>query len=124
LSSCLAGAEKITMNKTDLIRTHLQQRWIFIEDTGSEFVYSSDPSVYSNVAGRGGVEGRMEMEFRPDGTCTISGAGPNDRPQESGCKWELEENEKHVIKIDFIPKSTVKLEIASIDPSRLLIKKR
>jgi hypothetical protein len=111
------------MSNTDVARDYLQKRWICTEETDSELVYRPATSVPSQPIGRGGLEGRMQMEFRPDGTCTVSGVGPDDRPQKSECKWELEGNERLLLKIELGPKSIFALIITSVEPDYLLIKK-
>jgi hypothetical protein len=54
------------------------------EDTASERVFH--PVTYKFPRSRG----RIGYEFKSNGECTITGFGPTDRSQKSGCKCELD----------------------------------
>lgn len=96
------------MNESDLISKYLNQHWIHSheEDTASETVFR--PATYKFPRSRG----RVGYEFKPNGKCTVTGFGPDDRSQKRDSKWEL--------KITDPKEITVTLESGEIRVLRLI----
>lgn len=66
--------------------------------------------------------GRRSFELRPDGRLVEGGIGPTDRPLETHGSWELENNDRLVLRpAPSAPPHVMK--IASVDENRLVIEK-
>lgn len=114
------------MKEIEIARRHLAQAWIHSseEDTVSEMVYRPATFDFPQLEGRGGTEGRIRMELRADGTCTISGIGPTDRPKKTQCFWELEGNDFLESYLRLGPTEAQMLKIVRVDADQLIIRKK
>lgn len=83
------------------------------EDTGSVSVYR--PAGYRFPPARG----RKGFEFREDGTLAGTGYGPADRPSTSAGRWAVKGRRLQIEG----PEGTQSLEIESVTPDRLILKK-
>ena len=63
---------------------------------GSDSIYTS--STLESVPGRGGME---TLAFRPDGTFSMSGPGPDDRTQALTGRWTVDEGPDRKVILDF-----------------------
>lgn len=86
------------------------------EDTPTQRVFR--PATYNFPRSRG----RFSFELKRDGTVVFQGIGPTDRPVETQGTWELEDDDRLVLRPD--PSETPRLmRIASVDEDRLVIEK-
>ncbi len=66
--------------------------------------------------------GRRSFELKPDGSLVEGGIGPTDRPVETQGTWELEDDDRLVLRP--APPATPRvMKIASVDENRLVIAK-
>ena len=105
------------MRERDIERV-LRRRWVHSheEDTDKEMVFR--PAAFDFPPSRG----RRSFELRPDGGLVEGGIGPTDRPTETHGTWELEDDERLVLRPDPSRPPRV-LRIASVDEDRLVIEK-
>jgi hypothetical protein len=99
-------------------------RWVQSPDSASQMSFRPAGDVQRKEPGRRGAARRMQMEFRPDGTCTVVGMGPADRPQSKSCTWALEMQDELILSIELSPDEKTRLIIADIKPDHLRIKKK
>ena len=96
----------------------LRRRWVHSheEDTDKEMVFR--PATFEFPLSRG----RSPFELKPDGSLVEGGIGPTDRPVETQGTWELEDDDRLVLRPD--PSETPRvMQIASVDEDRLVIEK-
>ena len=96
----------------------LQQRWVHSheEDTDKEMVFR--PATFEFPPSRG----RRSFELKPDGSLVEGRIGPTDRPVETQGTWELEDDDRLVLRTD--PSQMPRpMQIASVDEDRLVIEK-
>jgi hypothetical protein len=105
------------MKKQDTERI-LRRRWVHSheEDTEEERVFR--PAAFEFPPSRG----RRSFELKPDGGLVEGRIGPTDRPLETQGTWELEDDDRLVLRLD--PSETPRvMQIASVEEDRLVIKK-
>jgi hypothetical protein len=105
------------MRRRDTER-NLRRRWVHSheEDTDREMVFR--PAAFEFPPSRG----RRSFELRPDGSLVEGRIGPTDRPLETEGTWELEDDDRLVLRPD--PSETPRrMRIASVDEDRLIIEK-
>jgi len=96
----------------------LRRRWVHSheEDTDKEMVFR--PENFEFPPSRG----RTSFELKPDGSLVEGGIGPTDRPVETQGTWELEDDDRLVLRP--APSQTPRLmQIASVDEDRLVVEK-
>jgi hypothetical protein len=105
------------MKKRDTERI-LRRRWVHSheEDTDKEMVFR--PATFEFPPSRG----RRSFELKPDGSLVEGRIGPTDRPVETQGSWELEDDDRLVLRPD--PSEMPRfMKIASVDEDRLVIEK-
>ena len=105
------------MKKRDTERK-LRRRWVHSheEDTDKEMVFR--PAAFEFPPSRG----RRSFELKPDGNLVEGGIAPTDGPLETQGTWELEDDDRLVLRLD--PSETPRvMQIASVDEDRLVIEK-
>jgi hypothetical protein len=97
----------------------LHRRWVHSheEDSDTEMVFR--PDTFDFPASRG----RVSFELREDGTFLDRGIGPTDRSEEAAGTWQLEEGERVVLRQSGTEEVRRRLEIASVEPDRLVLRK-
>ena len=96
----------------------LSQRWIhsYEEDTETEMVYRPASFPFPPARGRSG------FELQADGSCSLIGLGPVDRPELTPGTWSIDNEETPSIRIN-CEGSTHALALSSVDPQRLVVRK-
>jgi hypothetical protein len=103
----------------DVEREALQKRWLHSheEDTDTERVYR--PASFSFPRSRG----RTGFELRPDKTLVDVGIAPTDAPRELAGTWDLQgEGEKSLL-LKPAGAAPTRLDIISVSPDRLVVRK-
>ena len=100
-------------------REMLQQRWIHAheEDTPSQAVYR--PAGYRLPPARG----RDGFELGPENMVKHIGIGRGDVRDEAAGVWEIEEGEVPVLRIQLHSGEERRLNIASVEKDRLVVRK-
>lgn len=95
----------------------LLQSWLHAheEDTPTTTVFLPQSHPFPPSRGRTGYE------FQPEGHLVEQGPGPTDRRQTSTGSWSLDEQNRLVLRMPGKPEQV--LEIESLEPGRLVIKK-
>ena len=97
----------------------LRRRWVHSheEDTDREMVFR--PAAFEFPPSRG----RRSFELKPDGALAEGGIGPTDRPVETQGSWELEDDDRLVLRPGRSGGAPRVMRIASVDDDRLVIEK-
>ena len=97
----------------------LHRRWVHSheEDSDTEMVFRPDTFDFPPSRGRG------SFELREDGTFLDRGIGPTDRSEEAAGTWQLEEGERVVLRESRTDQVRRRLDIASVEPDRLVVRK-
>jgi hypothetical protein len=97
----------------------LQRRWVHAheEDTDDEMVFR--PAEHELPPSRG----RFAFELRPDGTYVESSPGAADRPEEAEGDWSLEGSDRLVLGPRAEDRSGRALQIAAVEPDRLVVRR-
>jgi hypothetical protein len=103
----------------DLPAGLLHRRWVHSheEDTDTEMVFRPD------TFGFPPSRGRVSFELREDGTFLDRGIGPTDRSEETAGTWQLEGGERVVLRESGTDQVRRRLDIASVEPDRLVVRK-
>ena len=96
----------------------LRRYWVYSheEDSDEEMVFR--PAAYEFPPSRG----RRSFELKPDGILAEGGIGPTDRPVETQGSWELEDDDRLVLRPGPSRAPRV-MRIASVDDDRLVVEK-
>lgn len=96
----------------------LQRRWRHSHEEDKENVMVFRPASFEFPPSRG----RRSFELKPDGSLVEGRIGPDDRPLENQGSWELEDDDRLVLRP--APSATPRvMKIASVDENRLVIEK-
>lgn len=97
----------------------LHQHWVHSheEDTDTEIVFR--PAGFNFPRSRG----RIGFELKHDGGLVETGIAPADGPQQTQGTWKLEGDDSLVFYTSAEPKPRRVMKIASVDKSRLVVKK-
>ena len=87
------------------------------EDTATEQVYRRSDFAFRPSRGRTGYE------FRPDHSCILIGISARDGATQEECTWKVRDDSQKEIVLTFAHGQERALEIVSIEPDRLVIKK-
>ena len=123
--ACSVSTKADTMDDLDKVKQNLiNKRWVQSADPSAEMRFRPLESGGQKAASRRGAARLMQMEFHSDGSCTIFGMDPADRPQARRCKWRLEMDHELRLLLDLGPDAKTRFIISDIKADRLWIKKK
>ena len=113
------------MNAKSSLRKDLCQDWVHVqeEDQPQEQVFRPERMARSVSQGRGGDLLRTRLTLREDGSCRISGTGPNDRPSVEEGRYRILDRDPLALEIRLDGGSVISIDVAAVEPDRLLVRK-